>query len=136
MAGRAVARHEHGLAVRKVRRVRSKRTLGDGLWTGQDPEAGADDDHKRRGGPQEPRAPARRGEVAVMGLGHRQLCSGASTSARRCCPWRKDTVVEPRTLRRRSAATFFGPGLGAVPGAGCGKAVDIAVWKTMSPSTF
>ena len=32
-----------------------------------------------------------------------------------------------RSLSRR--ATFIGPGAGAVPGAGCGKAVERAVWK-------
>src|SRR5215470_14536289 len=41
----------------------------------------------------------------------------------------KDSRVIPRTLRRRSASTLIGPGDGADPGAGCGKAVDIAVWN-------
>jgi len=31
---------------------------------------------------------------------------------------------------------FIGPGFGAVPGAGCGNAVDIAVWNVMFPSIF
>ncbi len=39
-------------------------------------------------------------------------------------------------LRSFSAGTFIGPGDGAVPGAGCGKAVDIAVWNVTFPSTF
>ncbi len=30
----------------------------------------------------------------------------------------------------------MGPGAGAVPGAGWGKAVDLAVWKVIWPSTF
>ena len=30
----------------------------------------------------------------------------------------------------------MGPGAGADPGAGCGNAVDIAVWKVTLPSTF
>ena len=47
-----------------------------------------------------------------------------------------DMRERPRTLRRRSSATFIGPGDGAVPGAGCGKAVDIAVWNVTCPSTF
>src|SRR5207302_11503290 len=46
------------------------------------------------------------------------------------------TLVTPITLRKRSAGTFVGPGLGALPGAGCGKAVDVAVWKVTLPSTF
>jgi hypothetical protein len=39
-------------------------------------------------------------------------------------------------LRSFSAGTFIGPGDGAVPGAGCGKAVDIALWKVTLPSAF
>ena len=33
----------------------------------------------------------------------------------------------PSTLRSWSAGTFIGPGEGACPAVGCGKAVDIAV---------
>jgi len=36
------------------------------------------------------------------------------------------TSVIPSTLRSLSSATFIGPGPLAVPGAGCGNAVDIA----------
>jgi hypothetical protein len=43
-------------------------------------------------------------------------------------PW-NDIRERPRTFFNRSASTFIGPGDGAEPGAGCGKAVDIAVWK-------
>ncbi len=39
-------------------------------------------------------------------------------------------------MRNWSAGTFIGPGAFAVPGAGCGKAVESAVWKVMLPSTF
>ena len=46
------------------------------------------------------------------------------------------TSVMPNTVGRISGATFMGPGLGAAPGAGCGKAVDVAVWKVTFPSTF
>src|SRR6267154_2735769 len=42
----------------------------------------------------------------------------------------------PNTVGRISGATFIGPGLGALPGLGCGKAVDVAVWKVTVPSTF
>jgi len=33
-------------------------------------------------------------------------------------------------------ASLIAPGTGAVPGAGCGNAVDAAVWKVTLPSTF
>ena len=45
----------------------------------------------------------------------------------RCCPRLKVTSVTPSSERSLSSATFIGPGEGAVPGAGCGKAVDMAV---------
>jgi hypothetical protein len=35
----------------------------------------------------------------------------------------------PSTWRNRSAGTFIGPAAGALPGAGCGNAVDIAEWN-------
>src|SRR3954462_2193790 len=50
-------------------------------------------------------------------------------------PW-NDRRDRPSTLRRRSSDTVIGPGEGAAPGAGCGNAVDIAVWKVTYPSTF
>src|SRR5437762_1254815 len=65
-----------------------------------------------------------------------QRCSGWSMIASRCCPRLKVTSVTPSTERSLSSATFIGPGEGAVPGAGCGKAVDNAVWKVTLPSTF
>ena len=46
------------------------------------------------------------------------------------------TSVMPRTLRSLSSATFIGPGALAGPGAGCGNAVDIAVWNVTFPSIF
>ena len=46
------------------------------------------------------------------------------------------TSVMPSTLRSLSSGTFMGPGPLAVPGAGCGNAVDMAVWKVTLPSTF
>src|SRR5579862_9347457 len=46
------------------------------------------------------------------------------------------TSVIPRTLRNLSSGTFIGPGPFAVPGTGCGNAVDIAVWNVTLPSTF
>ena len=39
-------------------------------------------------------------------------------------------------LPSSSTGTFSGPGDGAAPGAGWGKAVERAVWKLMVPSTF
>ena len=50
-------------------------------------------------------------------------------------PW-NDIRERPSTFRSLSSATFIGPGDGAVPGAGCGNAVDIAVWNVTCPSTF
>ncbi len=38
-----------------------------------------------------------------------------------------DMRERPSIFFSRSASTFIGPGDGAVPGAGCGNAVDIAV---------
>src|ERR1700722_7246391 len=60
------------------------------------------------------------------------VCSGFSSSdvstiASVCRPRTKLISVMPRTARSLSAGTFMGPGDGACPGAGCGKAVDIAV---------
>ena len=65
-----------------------------------------------------------------------QPCSGVSMMASRCSPCLKLTLAMPSTLRSLSSATFIGPGEGAVPGAGCGKAVERAVWKATLPSTF
>ena len=56
-----------------------------------------------------------------------QPCSGLSMIASRCCPRLKVTSVTPSSERSLSSATFIGPGEGAAPGAGCGKAVDMAV---------
>src|SRR5437868_1478369 len=53
--------------------------------------------------------------------------SEESTVASVCFLAMYPTLVMPRTLRKRSSGTFIGPGAGAVPGAGCGNAVDIAV---------
>src|SRR4029077_11127373 len=53
--------------------------------------------------------------------------SGESTTARL---WRfvvALTSVIPSSVRSFSSGTFIGPGAFAVPGAGCGNAVDIAV---------
>jgi hypothetical protein len=56
-----------------------------------------------------------------------QPASGLSMIASRCCPRLKVTSVTPRRERSLSSGTFIGPGEGAVPGAGCGNAVDRAV---------
>src|SRR3954465_11722676 len=53
--------------------------------------------------------------------------SDASTTASSCLWAMKVACVIPSTPRNFSAGTFSGPGEGAEPGAGCGKAVDIAV---------
>src|ERR1700722_1994782 len=65
-----------------------------------------------------------------------QPSSGASTMASRCSPCLNVTLAAPSMVRSLSAGTFNGPGEGAVPGAGCGKAVERAVWNVTLPSTF
>lgn len=50
-------------------------------------------------------------------------------------PRTRETVVMPRYLRNSPAGTVIGPGEDAVPGAGCGKAVERAVWNATWPST-
>src|SRR5262249_24902456 len=65
----------------------------------------------------------------------RLAVSGASTSARRSRLRTKFSLQTPRTERSLSAGTIMGPGEGALPGAGCGKAVDMAVWNATLPST-
>src|SRR5579863_3166267 len=59
-----------------------------------------------------------------------------STTARCCGVGTNSTWRIPNTPRSFSAGTFMGPGEGAAPGAGCGKAVDIAVRNLTLPSTF
>jgi hypothetical protein len=62
--------------------------------------------------------------------------SGLSMMARRCSPRLTATLATPSIERSLPSATFIGPGDGAAPGAGCGNAVERAVWKTTLPSTF
>jgi len=45
-------------------------------------------------------------------------------------------IGDSNTFCNCSAGTFIGPADGADPGAGWGKAVDIAVWNETLPSTF
>src|SRR6266480_7414261 len=68
-----------------------------------------------------------------MWLGQLRLESTTARAVLPCLYW---TFVRPSRLRSCSAGTFIGPGDGAVPGAGCGNAVDIAVWKVTLPSIF
>src|SRR5262249_11722947 len=63
-------------------------------------------------------------------------CSGVSMMARRCSFCLNVTLAIPSSVRNLSSGTFIGPGDGAVPGAGCGNAVERAVWKVTLPSTF
>src|SRR5271166_657135 len=66
-----------------------------------------------------------------------QLCSGASMMARRSWFCLNVTLAIPSMVRSLSAGTsFIGPGDAAVPGAGCGNAVERAVWNVTLPSTF
>src|SRR6185312_4235125 len=62
--------------------------------------------------------------------------SGESTMARRRSFCLNVMLAVPSIVRSLSSATFIGPGDGALPGAGCGNAVERAVWKVTLPSTF
>ena len=53
--------------------------------------------------------------------------NATSVTANGSLPWWKATVRTPRYLRRSPGGTSIGPGEGAVPGTGCGKAVERAV---------
>src|SRR5512144_2194540 len=79
-------------------------------------------------------------EQSRQGCDHRHdrphFWIGVSMMARRCSFCLKVTQAMPSMLRNLSSGTFIGPGDGAAPGAGCGKAVDRAVWKVTLPSTF
>src|SRR6185312_7775648 len=68
--------------------------------------------------------------------GRTQPCSGVSIMARRCSFCLNVTLAMPSIVRSLSSGTFIGPGDGAEPGDGCGKAVERAVWKVTLPSTF
>jgi len=65
-----------------------------------------------------------------------QPASVLSTKANGLLPCTMVTVESPSMERSWSEGTTIGPGEGALPGAGCGNAVDSAVWKVMLPSTF
>src|SRR6202012_3058676 len=56
-----------------------------------------------------------------------QPCNGVSMMARRSSPLLKLMLATPSMLRSLLSSTFIGPGEGALPGAGCGKAVERAV---------
>src|SRR6185295_14989108 len=73
----------------------------------------------------------------VMGTpGCGQTARVESISAMRSLPRTKNASVMPSMPCSCSGGTLSGPGDGAVPGAGCGKAVERAVWKAIRPSTF
>ena len=82
------------------------------------------------------KSPEKKKRNAVFIVIGAQPCSGASTMASRCSPCLNVTLAVPIMVRSLSGGTFIGPGLGAVPGAGCGKAVERAVWNVTLPSTF
>src|SRR4029078_13083460 len=79
-------------------------------------------------------------EVAAIDRTHcrfpLQPCSGVSMLPRRLSTCLKVMLATPSRLRSLLSSTFIGPGEGAEPGAGCGKAVERAVWKVTLPSTF
>src|SRR5437762_1067899 len=76
-------------------------------------------------------SPARREKVVCQAFAR-----ALSVMARGWVPCLTTSVVIPSMLRSLSSGTFIGPGEGAVPGAGCGKAVERAVWNVTVPSTF
>ena len=53
-----------------------------------------------------------------------------------CCAWAVVGGALATYLYIKNSVTPVRPGDGAVPGAGCGKAVERAVWKAQLPSTF
>src|SRR6202030_3694970 len=65
-----------------------------------------------------------------------QALSGESMMASRCSFCLNVTLAMPSMLRSWLSGTFIGPGDGAAPGAGCGNAVERAVWNVTLPSTF
>src|SRR6185437_8650567 len=62
--------------------------------------------------------------------------SGVSTMASGESVRTKLALAVPRTWRSSPGGTVIGPGPFAVPGAGCGNAVERAVWNATWPSTF
>src|SRR6201996_6479443 len=65
-----------------------------------------------------------------------QPASGVSTMASGAFADTRLTLAIPRYCFSSPAGTTIGPGLFAVPGAGCGNAVERAVWNATLPSTF
>src|SRR5579859_2532379 len=65
-----------------------------------------------------------------------QPARGVSTIARGAFDDTRLTLAMPRYSFSSPAGTTIGPGLFAVPGAGCGNAVARAVWNATEPSTF
>src|SRR5262249_8626246 len=74
--------------------------------------------------------------LRLLGHGRTHHCSGVSMMARRCSFCLNVTLAIPSIVRNLSSGTFMGPGDGADPGAGCGNAVERAVWKVTLPSPF
>ena len=79
------------------------------------------------------RSTSLRGAVVIGALLTVGAAADPSATPRSAENARADEIVisnftfKPSTVRSTSAGTFIGPGDGAVPGAGCGNAVDIAV---------
>src|SRR5262249_40906873 len=94
----------------------------------------------RRGGKDEQSHHARNNAVdqrfRLLGHVRTHPCRGVSMMARRCSFCLKVTLAIPSIVRNLSSGTFIGPGDGADPGAGCGNAVERAVWNVTLPSTF
>ncbi len=69
----------------------------------------------------------------VSNTGHALSASDESTIARWLCRATYLTFVMPNTLSSFPAGTTIGPAWAALPGAGWGKAVEVAVWKAIIP---
>ena len=73
------------------------------------------------------------GRFAFAGVA---INAGLQVMARRCSFCLNVTLAVPSMVRSLSSGTLIGPGESAVPGTGCGNAVERAVWNVTLPSTF
>src|SRR6478672_13144458 len=92
--------------------------------------------HHQSAGDQSGRLEGQNLEGAVHSFSLESYASVESISAIRSLPRTKTASVIPSIEWSCSVGTLSGPGDGAVPATGCGKAVERAVWKAILPSTF
>src|SRR5262249_31619481 len=118
----------HGRSCLHRERGRIEGEVGD-LYFGVFGKSRRDPEHEHGGG-------KHRDLHVEAAHGADERASVLSDMARGLSPTRTETLVMPSTERSWSAGTVMGPGEGAVPGTGCGKQVERAVWKVILPSTF